>query len=105
MEDKYELISVNNGVITIEQEVISTIQQYNELKKVVESYDKGLRKELFNAMERNGIKKYDNDVFSATYKDGYIRTSVDTEKMKIDGIYDDYTKDVFVEPSVMLRFK
>lgn len=63
------------------------------------------KEELVKAMEDFGVKKYSNDFFSATYKAPSTRKTVDSEKLKADGLYDKYTKVSNVKASVVIKVK
>lgn len=68
----------------------------NELEEIKEAFK--------NAMAENGVKQFKNDMVTISYVPGSKRKSVDTAKMKADGIYEAYTKESEVKPSVRFTF-
>lgn len=54
-------------------------------------------------METLDLKTLDIGNVHATYKDSYVRKSVDTKMMKKDGIYEIYEKETIVKPSITLK--
>lgn len=60
------------------------------------------RHDLLTNLKENSIKKLSTDAGTATLKDEYMRNSVDTDKLKASGLYNDYTKDVNVSDHTQL---
>ena len=85
----------------IDQETFEILEMFLYYQ---EQYDI-IRYKLKKAMEQNGIKKWDNDFFTATYRDSTYQKKIDTDHLKRDGLYDLYTKLVPVKESVTIKFK
>lgn len=100
-----ELIKVENGVLSVEETAIKLLVDYHEAKVKFDIAEQELKEAILQAMEESGNKKYSNDNFSIDYIDSYERSSVDTAKMKEEGIYDDYVKKTKVKPSVKITWK
>lgn len=101
----YELLEIQNNEVALEQATIEKIVRLQEARKEIEELDARLKMELLYAMEECGIKKYENPLFSVTYIAPHERTYVDTEKLKKDGLYDEYSYKLETSPSVRLKMK
>lgn len=92
-----------NALITpVEME---KIRQFNQLKKEVNAIEERIKKVMLEGMKKDGIKKMNTEYFTATYVAPTERTSVDTGKLKADGLYEQYTKKSPVKESVRTSFK
>ena len=104
MKELNELVTINdNNEIVVKESVVKKIEAFNEAKKEIEYQEKLLKAGIMEGMETLGIKTLDIGNIHATYKDAYKRKSVDTKKLKQDGLYDIYEKETVVKPSVMLK--
>lgn len=93
----------SNALITpVEME---KIRQFNQLKKEVDVIEERIKKVMLEGMKKDGIKKMDTEYFTATYVAPTERTSVDTSKLKADGLYEQYTKKSPVKESIRISFK
>ena len=99
-----ELVKVENGEITVAQEIITKIIEFNKAKKEMEYQEKLLKEGLMSAMQEVGIKKFIINGLSATIKDGTTRTSLDSKRLKAEcpDIYDSYSTTTIVNPSITL---
>ena len=99
-----ELVKVENGEITVAQEIVTKIIEFNKAKKEMEYQEKLLKEGLMSAMQEVGIKKFIINGLSATIKDGTTRTSLDSKRLKAEcpDIYDSYSKTTNVNPSITL---
>ena len=101
-------ITVHDGVVSVGEEATALLAQARQM----DLYQKELNAKLDNfkdalkkAMEENGIKSFENDAVKVMYKEPYTRQSVDTKKMKDEGIYELYTQTAQVKSSVALTYK
>lgn len=85
----------------IDQDTYEILEMFLYYQEQFETF----RFKLEKAMRENGIKQWNNDYFVATVKDGTVQTRVDTNKLKEDGLYEQYSKTVQVKPSLMIKFK
>ena len=101
-----ELVKVENGNITIVPEELQRLKQYQEIKLKAEMLEKEIKQQLLIAMENNGIKKWNNDVFNAIYVAETQRTSIDTKRLKeeLPDIAEEYSKTSNVKSSVRVSF-
>lgn len=104
MKELNELVKIDdNNQILLKEEVVKKIEDFNNAKKEIEYQEKLLKAGLLEAMEELNIKALDIGNVHATYKDSYIRKSVDTKKLKEDGLYNIYEKETIVKPSIVLK--
>jgi predicted phage-related endonuclease len=99
-----EIVTIENNEIKVAQEIVSKIVEFNKAKKEMEYQEKLLKDGLMKAMEEVGVKKFIIDGLSATIKDGSIRTTVDSKRLKEEcpEIYEAYSKTSEVKPSLIL---
>ena len=76
-------------------------------KKKLEEKEKMMREKLLVAMEKNNIKKFENEFVSFTYMAPTTRNSVDSKKLKEKhpDIYDECLKTSKVSASVKIAVK
>lgn len=104
MKELNELVKIDdNNQILLKEEVVKKIEEFNNAKKEIEYQEKLLKAGLLEAMEALDLKTLDIGNVHATYKDSYVRKSVDTKMMKADGIYEIYEKETIVKPSITLK--
>lgn len=99
-----EIVKIKNGEITVAEEIVNKIIEFNKAKKEMEYQEKLLKEELMNAMDSLDIKKFIINGLSATVKDGCTRTTIDTKRLKEEcpEIYEAYSKTTEVKPSLIL---
>lgn len=76
-------------------------------KKQLEAQDKALRQELQVAMDKYGVKKFENDILKITYVEPTTRETIDSKKLKEDlpAVAAKYTKISQVKGSVRIEVK
>lgn len=102
VEDSNELVEktlIEEGVIT--ESTNDFLSDYFEIEERYQIF----KEALMDAMQKNNIKSWSNDYFTATVKDESIQKRVDVERMKDEGIYPNYIKFVTVKPSLQIRRK
>ena len=85
----------------IDQKTFEELEQY----LYYEDRYKTITFKIEQAMRENGIKKWENDYFTATIKADSMQNRVDTDKLKADGLYNEYSKLVPVKGGLQIRFK
>ena len=101
-EDKNALIEQKlKDVGAIDKGTFELIEMYLTFK---DKYDT-IKYKLEKAMKENGIKKWDNDYFTATCRDSSYQKRVDTDALKRDGLYDKYSKIIEVKGGLTIKFK
>ena len=92
------------GLTQSRQEIIDKFIYY---KKQVESFESEI-KDKFKELVESGtipVSSIDLGNIILSYKKPYVRKSIDTDKLKEDGIYEDYLKDTEVKSSVSMTIK
>ena len=99
-----ELVEIKNNQITLQQDMVQKIKDFNKLKKEMEYQEKLLKQGLMEAMMKLGIQNFATDGISASIKSGYIRHAVDTTALKKEEpeIYDRFLKDTEVKATISL---
>lgn len=100
-----QLIKVENNQILLNEDVSNHLK---ELYKVKAEYDVLLDRvkgAIKKAMEENMIKSFENDFLKITYVAPHEKISVDTERLKSEGLYDQYSRTSEVESSIKVMFK
>ena len=73
-------------------------------KKRVEQFEKILKSALLTEMEANGVMEIQKGHCKITYNQAHSRKIIDSNKLKDDGIYEDYLKISNVSPSVSISY-
>ena len=92
METKYE-ITTNNGELVVNDTVLALFDKARTLKTTIDTLKAELdaiEKPLKKAMLKGDVKSYKGEALSATKIDDSFTETVNTQKMKDDGIYDQY---------------
>lgn len=97
--EKAELKLVEVGAI--DKETYEVLENYLYYQEQYETFKYKLEK----AMRENGIKKWDNEYFTATTVEATTQNRVDTEKLKNDGLYNKYLKEISVKAKLVIKFK
>lgn len=92
------------------QEIMPALMQLQELEihsAKLEEAKKQLKDDLLSAMEKHGVKKWDNDVMTISYVAPTTRTSVDSTKLKkeLPDIFSKYSKTSNVKSSIRIKLK
>ena len=89
----------------ISQEHINKLREFVKLEKEVKAIREDITKKALEKMKETGTKKLDTEYFTVTYVAPTERKSIDSAKLKSDGLYDKYTKTTPVKESVRITFK
>jgi hypothetical protein len=110
MKEKLDLkneISISNGEMTVSEKALHYIRYAGRITEYIETAKaelEDIRAAFQQAMEENGIKQFKNDDVTISYVAGTTRKTVDTARLKEDGLYDQYTKETTSGPSVRFKF-
>ena len=99
-----ELVKVENGEITVAEQVINKIIEFNKAKKEMEYQEKLLKEKLYEAMTEIGKTNFSLNGLSASIRQGSTRTTVDSKRLKAEcpEIYEAYSKTTTANPTVIL---
>jgi len=102
-----ELVKIleNTNEIVISQDFINDFKEFQKIKLAMELKEKELKEELKEAMEKTGKKEILLDGFSATYRKGSVRTTIDTKRLKVEQpeIAKQYEKTSEASASVVIK--
>lgn len=100
-----ELIKVENNALELNEEVSNKLKSLYQAKAEFDVRMDEVKNAMLEAMEANGIKSFENDFLKINYKAPSVRKTVDTARLKEEGLYDLYTKESPVKSSVTVSFK
>lgn len=98
-----DIVSFQSTAMVIMQKIADLDLQ----KKQLEAQDKMMRQELQEAMDKYGVKKFENDILKITYVEPTTRTSIDSARLKkeLPAIAEKYSKISQVKGSVRIEVK
>ena len=87
--------------------IMKKIADLDLQKKQLEAQDKAVRQELQAAMDKYGVKKFENDILKITYVEPSTRTSIDSARLKkeLPAVAEKYSKISQVKGSVRIEVK
>jgi predicted phage-related endonuclease len=87
--------------------IMQNIANLDKQKKQLEAQDKVLRQDLQKAMDKYGVKKFENDILKITYVEPTTRTAIDSARLKkeLPAIAEKYSKTSQVKGSVRIEVK
>lgn len=102
-----EIEVVNNEIVLSAEakKYLKKMQKLELKKSEIDMEMKALRQQWLEAMEANGIKKFESNIVTVTYIPGTTKKTVDTEKLKEQGLYEAFVKETVTKPSVRMSFK
>jgi vacuolar-type H+-ATPase subunit I/STV1 len=101
---------VEEELLQFQSSVPDAIRQITDLiklKKQLDDQEKKLKATLTNAMERHGVKSFENDLIKMTYVAPTTRSTIDSTRLKKDhpALAEQYTKVSDVSASVRVSLK
>ena len=82
---------------------IEMIRQYDEMRKRYKVWEDTNRARMLSFLEENGLEKFKQDGIVFYKTNPYKKKQVDTKKMKEEGVYELYTRDVWVKGSLRVQ--
>lgn len=100
-----KLVKIEKNEIELSKTFIKEYQQFQKLKLEMELKEKEFKEELKEAMEKTGKTEILLDGFSAVYRKGSKRQTIDTKALKNDfpDIVLPYIKETEVSSSVIIK--
>lgn len=108
MEDL--LIKYSNNELElnkIEEQISIAIADLQNKQQELQNKNNEIKEQIKEAMEKNEVKKYENDYISITYVAPTTRTTVDSKllKEKYEDIYNECSKTSDVKSSIRIKIK
>lgn len=102
-----ELVKIENGQITVVPEKMQQLKAYQEIRIKADMLEKEIKQELLEAMEKHGIKKWDNELFTVTLVEETSRSKLDTKALKerFPELVADFTSESVIKSHLKLSFK
>ena len=105
--NEFELTSVidEKGQLSVNASYL--LQQYELRIKAIEEIKQSYRNAIQEAMEKNGIDKFDNDFITVNYVAPTTRATLDTKRLKAEHpeLYGEYLTESEVKASVRIKAK
>lgn len=103
-------ITFKTVVPELPKETLPVLQKLQDLEikaKEIKNQQEALKEDLLKAMEKHGVKKWDNDIMTVTYTAPTTRTSIDGTKLKkeMPEVAEKYTKTSNVKSSIRIKLK
>ena len=103
-----DLVKVVDGQIVTTAKFNNTmkkLQSFQIRKQEMENKEKEYKQALQDAMEKAGVTHFENDAFSIAYVPAGTKTSVDSNKLKKAGLYDEYSNTTDVKAYTKITWK
>lgn len=87
--------------------IMREIAELDRQKKQLEAQDKVVRQQLQEAMDKYGVRKFENDILKITYVEPTTRSTIDSTRLKkeLPAIAEKYSKVSQVKGSVRIEVK
>ena len=91
----------------IEEKISIAIADLQNKQQELQNRNNEIKEQIKEAMEKNDVKKYENDYISITYVAPTTRTTVDSKllKEKYEDIYNECSKTSDVKSSIRIKIK
>ena len=102
-----QIVKVENGKIQVLSEVTKQIADFKKAELEIKLLKDELTEQLKEAMEKYGIKTFEDDNIKVIHKEGTTRTTVDSKRLKAElpDIYEEYSKTSNVASSLTIEAK
>lgn len=98
-------LTTNNKYLPFTQEETEMLRTFYELKAKVDILEAEKKEDIKQYMIDNGIKSFENEDFKITYIPENTRKTVDTAKLKEQGLYEYFLKESKVKDTVRISLK
>ena len=87
----------------VPDEILEKYYQLQALQNEIENWQFNIKDQVKEIFKKYNIKSFKNDYIEITYVAPTKRKSVDTQKLKDAGIYDDFIKESDVKESLRVK--
>lgn len=101
------LVEVKDGKIVIAVQFMKEYAEFEKAKTKMDIKSKEVKEELKKVMEKNNITEFETDYLKVIYRKSTTKKDLDKTRLKeeLPDIYEEYTKDIDVASSVVLKVK
>lgn len=99
-EDKKELITKDMNAIVNEEELLDKLYQLEALEEQIGIWKQEHKEAIMEVFKKYNIKTYKNEYMTISYIPATTRKSVDTQKLKDAGLYEEFCKESEVKESI-----
>lgn len=108
--DKKLVQSLTDTTLAIaeaEHQISLAIAKQNEKLETLREQEATLRDKIKEAMEKNGVDKFENDIIRINYIAKQVRTTIDTTRLKAEHpeIAEEYKRQSTIQPSIRIKIK
>ena len=104
VEETYELVAKEiNPLIT--DEFLEKLEMLEALEQQIEMFKTEHKEQIKEVFKKYDIKSFKNDYITITYVPETMQKRVDNQRLKDDGIYENYLKFVPVKESIRITKK
>lgn len=102
-----EFTQTQLAIRKVEQEMALQVKDFQDRLNGLKTRDNELRANIMAAMEKNDIKKFENEFLSITYIAATNRMGIDLAKLKEEKpeVYKEYLKTTPIKASIRLKIK
>lgn len=93
---KYE----KKALALFSEEDIEDLKKFEDLKVKVARIEKSNHEKLAQLFRESGVKSFKGNGINITYVEPHTQTRVDTQRLKDEGLYDNYSKTTEVKESI-----
>lgn len=101
-EDKRELITKDMNEIVDEDELLDKLYQLEALEEQISIWKFKHKEQIKEVFIKYNIKTFKNDYMTISYVPAHKSRSVDTQKLKDAGLYDEFCKETEVKDSIRI---
>ena len=91
--------------ITVSVEIMKQMNLLNIEKQKLSDMEKQFKAAIKDAMEKTNCKTFENDYIKVSFIPETVKTIADIEKMKEQGIYEEFSKTSKVSSNVRVTYK
>lgn len=93
------------AIALFSKEDIESLKQFEELKVKVSMIEKANHEKLAKLFKDAGVKSFEGNGIRITYVEPHERRTVDTERLKAEGLYDEYSKVTKTKESIRVSIE
>lgn len=87
------------------EDVLNMYEMLEFYKQQIAMFEHQFKDKLIETLENSGSNSYSDDYVRITYVQPSIKKQVDVQKLKDEGIYEDYVKDVETKGYLKIKVK